>query len=543
MKAHHSEFTKKSMAAKVDLDALILRADFDETDTDAGLSQGGSLKDRLEARDLKKGEFLFSVLRKPDFQRETNEWDANKIIDLIKCFLAGDVIPAVILWRAKTGLIYVIDGSHRLSALASWVNDDYGDGMISKLFYDGVIPQEQLDLGAEVRSTINKTIGSYEDHKLAITHPHNVKPQVLTQANALAIQTIPMQIVRGDSVKAEASFRKINEQGVALDATEKKILDGRRKPRGIAARAIIKGGKGYKYWSGFNVDIQTQLMNDAREINDLLYLPKLTNPIKTLDLPLAGRVNASYALTLVWDLIGIVNPSTDNDENNKNDADGNATLEILSNCRKAVQRVLSVHPSSLGLHPVVYAYALNGRPKPASFYALVDFVLKLEKTENGFVKFSKVRERLESLLIENDYIVQQIVRFHRGAFASYSTITKFYLACIEALSQGKSVNETVDEIGKTEDFRFLSKPITATMPLLSQDFSTETKSLAYIKAALPRAPQCPFCHGYLHVNGITTDHITDKAEGGGANPENAQPSHPYCNSTLKRILVAEFQQS
>ncbi|MDB6123565.1 MAG: hypothetical protein JWQ71_2558 [Pedosphaera sp.] len=537
MNAQLLGLTKRFMASTIDLDALIARADFDETDSNAGASQGGSAKDRLEARDLQLGEYLFSVLRKPDFQRETNEWDVYKIIDLIRCFLAGDVIPAVILWRAKTGLMYVIDGSHRLSALAAWVNDDYGEGAISKLFYDGIIQQEQQDLGQEVRVAINKAIGSYADHRLALSHPDKVKEQVVNQSRALAIQTIPMQIVRGDSVKAEASFRKINEQGVALDPTEKKILDGRKTPRGIAARAIIKGGKGYNYWSNFEADAQTKLKDSAREISDLLYLPKYANPVKTLDLPIAGKVNASYSLTLVWDFIGIVHPPAEKEE--QDNKDGQLTLDFLTKCRKVAQRILSVHLSSLGLHPIVYTYSLNGRHKPASFYAIVDLVIKLNEKPNGFVTFSKVRQNLETLLIENDYIIPQIVRHNRGAHASYQNITKFYLACIEKLSSGMAIETVVTEIGKMTEFAFLSKPIAVIDAPSSPDFSAATKSYAYIKSALQGVPKCPFCHGYLHVNGITTDHIKDVSEGGQANAANAQPSHPYCNSTLKSILASE----
>ena len=61
----------------------------------------------------------------------------------------------------------MIDGSHRLSALSAWVNNDYGDGEISKQFYDGVIPDEQLKLAEETRKLINKKVGLYEDFKLA----------------------------------------------------------------------------------------------------------------------------------------------------------------------------------------------------------------------------------------------------------------------------------------------------------------------------------------------------------------------------------------
>ncbi|MEH2463120.1 hypothetical protein [Nostoc sp.] len=64
----------------------------------------------------------------------------------MKTFIEGDLIPVISLWRSPGGYLFVIDGSHRLSALAAWVNDDYGDGTISKLFYDSIIPDEQIKI-------------------------------------------------------------------------------------------------------------------------------------------------------------------------------------------------------------------------------------------------------------------------------------------------------------------------------------------------------------------------------------------------------------
>ena len=43
--------------------------------------------------------------------------------------------------------MFVIDGGHRLSALRSWVEDDYGDGHLSfKYFGSENISQEQKKL-------------------------------------------------------------------------------------------------------------------------------------------------------------------------------------------------------------------------------------------------------------------------------------------------------------------------------------------------------------------------------------------------------------
>lgn len=123
------------MADIVNIDALIPREDFEVLSEQANSQPIQT----IQIRDLERDTFFYSAIRKPDFQRETNEWGLGRISDFIKSFLEGDLIPAIILWQGG-GNIFVIDGAHRLSSLAAWVQDDYGDGLVSKLFYNGVIP-------------------------------------------------------------------------------------------------------------------------------------------------------------------------------------------------------------------------------------------------------------------------------------------------------------------------------------------------------------------------------------------------------------------
>ena len=60
------------MAKKVNLDALIPREDFEVKDSEASPT---SKSLNLRVTDLEVGSFFFGSLRKPDFQRESNEWD------------------------------------------------------------------------------------------------------------------------------------------------------------------------------------------------------------------------------------------------------------------------------------------------------------------------------------------------------------------------------------------------------------------------------------------------------------------------------------
>ena len=81
-------YEEEYMADKVVLDALIPREDFDIKDHNTVAA--GRSKTTLSIPDLEFESFFFSAIRKPDFQRETNEWDANKIVELVKSFIKLD---------------------------------------------------------------------------------------------------------------------------------------------------------------------------------------------------------------------------------------------------------------------------------------------------------------------------------------------------------------------------------------------------------------------------------------------------------------------
>lgn len=515
------------MASKVNLDALIPREDFEVRDEQTN-STGRNIT-TLSIRDLEDNSFFFSAVRKPDFQRETNEWDAQRIGDLIESFLVGDLIPAVILWRSASSYTFVIDGSHRLSALAAWINDDYGDGDISKHFYDGIIPEEQIVLSEQVRKLVNKKIGSFKDYQLAVKYPEKVKPEIVGRAKILGTLAIQVQWVEGDSSKAEASFFKINQQAAPIDKTELRLLQARKKPNGVAARAIVRKGKGHKYWSNFSSEKQNSIQELAKQINDILFNPNFKSPIKTLDLPIGGKSYSSQGLPLILDFINIVN----NVKSELNDDEtGDTTIKFLTNCRKVVQRINSIHSSSLGLHPIVYFYTLDGRHKIASFFAVVALVLEFQE-KNLFANFIKVRADFEWLIIEYDYLVQQIVRKYRWAEKGYPYVKKYYLKIMFELLKDTEKNEVIKKILEDKEFSYLKLASTPEYEQVGKDFSREKKSAIFIKEAFSKALRCKICGGYLHINSITIDHIKRKEDGGLGEIDNGQLAHPYCNSTVK----------
>lgn len=266
------------MAAKqdlVNLDAMIKREDFavaeDERDS------FDLIKD-ISVRDLTPSGLIVPILRKPDFQRETNHWDPEQVVALLECFVNGDLIPSVILWKSPTYL-FVIDGGHRLSVLRAWVEDDYGDGPISQAFFGYDISASQRRISVKTREMVQERVGTWQ-HFQARNADGNLDPTERKRVNAAILRTLTIQWVNGDADKAEKSFFKINTKGTPLDDVEELLLQSRRKPVPIAARAIIRAGKGHKYWSAFELTVAKQIESAATKLHAALFDPEAKRQLR-----------------------------------------------------------------------------------------------------------------------------------------------------------------------------------------------------------------------------------------------------------------------
>jgi hypothetical protein len=514
---------------KVSLDALICREAF-EVQGQQGQNIGRNIP-MISIRDLEKSSFFYPFLRKPDFQRETNEWEAEKIREFIESFIDGDLIPSVILWRSSSSYYFVIDGSHRLSSLIAWINDDYGDGKISKEFYDGDITEEQKDAAQEVRKLIKASVGSYKDYQSLTQQKGQVNQKFLDRARNLGALGIQLQWVEGNSEKAEASFFKINKQAAPIGETEMRLLLARKTPNGVAARAIMRSGNGHKYWSDFSQEKQDEIEQLAQEIHQLLFEPKLKNPIKTLDIPIVGSLSVPEKLEVILEFVNMVN-SIEFDEQLGDDPTGEKTVELLRNCKKVTQRINSNHPSSLGLHPIIYFYTSAGKSKIGSFYGIVTLILHLEK-HKYFSKFIEVRKDFEWVIWQDD-MVPQIVSKNGNALKAREKVKDFYMKVIEKLLQRIDKKNVIKEIIAEKGFGSLkTKTKSNTSETETKEFSRETKAAAFIRDALPGSPRCKICGGYLPSRLNSIDHIKRKADGGLGTLDNAQLTHSYCNTTFK----------
>ena len=388
------------MATHVNLDALIPREDFEVISE----GEGATPKNSIQIVELEQGQFFYEALRKPDFQRETGEWDAERVAGLIRSFIEDDLIPAVILWKNKD-LTFVIDGSHRLSALIAWVHNDYGDGERSQKFFNYMIPEEQRSVAEKTRKRVEQEFGPYENYRKAIRNLDAYGPDIIRIARRFSTLSVSIQWVKGDSKTAENSFVRINQQAAKITPQELELIKNRKKPNTIAARAIIRRGTGHKYWYGFEAEKQKKIEEISTEIHNLIFNPVLKSPIKSLELPAGGSVYYSPALRMVYDFINLcVGTQSQND-----DTKGDRTLDYLHRCHRFMRLILSNDPSSLGLHPAVYFYSWTGKQQPILFLVVSKLIIEMDRA-NKLPQFIECRKAFEDFLIDHRSLLNQLIR-------------------------------------------------------------------------------------------------------------------------------------
>jgi hypothetical protein len=515
----------------VNLDALIIREDFQVKSDQPPPSQ---LSTTLKVSELAPTSLTYQFLRKPDFQRETANWSPDKIAEFVQSFLDGDLIPAIILWRAPdSGNIFVIDGAHRLSALIAWVHDDFGDKQISRGFYNNLIPPEQIQAAETTRTLIARSVGSYDEIVKAGQHPDYSRQDFVRRARNSSAFAIQLQWVSGDAKKAEASFFKINQKATAIDPTELAMIQSRNKPNAVAARAMLHAGVGHKYWSAFPGDTQREIERLAKEIYDILFIPSLEAPIKTLDLPVAGRGYSAESVKLVFEFVNFANglTSTKKLQELNADTDGSETLKYLKRVRSLSARISGNHASSLGLHPAVYFYGVTGRYQPPAFLATVRFIQDLE-SKDRLDEFTESRGRFEDFLLKFRYFTNAIVGKFGSGVRSLDPLVMLYQKILDGIGAAKNEDEIVRSIYAQDKLSFL-KGVVEESRMVGKRFSRDVKSMAFIRDALEVGLRCNICKARIHNKSITFDHKIRKADGGIGDVENAQLSHPYCNTTYK----------
>ncbi len=430
---------------------------------------------------------------------------------------------------------------HRLSAIAAWVQNDYGEGNTSRKFFRNHIPPEQDKAAKRTQLIIEKSFRTYVEHSRARDNPSDSLPEVAQRIRLLGSLAIGIQWVPSpDAAKAEASFFKINQQGTPLDRTESRILKAKGAANGVASRAIVRNATGHEYWSF--PEHKEEIEKSAKEIYATLFNPPIPTPIRTVDLPPAGRGYGAQTLPLTFDLVNLANDVPVIDATKKKDAempvdtDGTKTVKFLTEVRRVSRRISGLHPSSLGLHPAIYFYSTGGRHQPTAFYAMVALLVEWEKKKGAFESFTNVRAAFEDFLKKYKTFVNQVTGRRGSGAKGYAYVRDLFAFVLSALHAGNSNDKIVHMLREDSQFNFLSpqEPDDEDIGVNADNsFSKSAKSAAFLQIALQNQIKCAHCNALIGPASVSMDHIIRKQDGGSGLPKNAQPMHPFCNSTLK----------
>ncbi len=525
-------------SAYVNLDALIPREDLAAPATmDANKAPVIKLSD-LEATSLS-----YAFLRKPDFQRETANWSPQQILDLVETFLSGNIIPSIVMWKNGKD-VFVIDGSHRLSALIAWVQDDYGAGAISIKHYQNSIPVAQKTIHDDTRKLIEDRIGTYEQHKAAALYPSTTPAPVMERASRMAWREMSVQWVDNSTVdQARDAFFRINQGGTKIDPTEIKLLRSNSSAISISTRAVARGGSGHAYWDIFGEEAnRAETAKLGLQIKALLFEPRLIVPIKTLDLPLAGFEYGSHVLPFAFDLIATTNRIVMPSGTSKgkwakefpDDKSGAATVEFLKKTKKMVELVLSKERHSLGLHPALYFYSPDGSFQATTLFNMTHWLMELyeQKKLNNFVK---VRARFEAIIMAHPAFVHPPKNALGSGKRTRARMVELFSQTLSHLEGGMTADEAWASLIAEEKFGYLvaaeaQAKQDAAEGVPGRAFDRAAKSGSYLAQAVSTAIKCPLCQGLMHTNGMVSDHTEERSKGGSSARDNARQVHPICNS-------------
>jgi hypothetical protein len=531
----------------VNLDAMIPREDFEERQPTG--STGSRRISEIRLEDLEQGRPMFATLRKPDFQRVTANWSPEKVADLVTSFINAEFVPSLIMWESTlNGKLFVIDGAHRLSALMAWVNNDYGDGAISRAFFsDDGISDTQRKYARQTAELIRK-IGTYADLRSWAQYPDRApNEEARVTARKVFTSKLDLQWVIGDAVTAERSFFKINVSATTIDDTEFAILKARRLPNAIATRALIHAGRGHKFWVKFAESEQREIERLAQRAHEVLFKPILENPITTTELPIAGGSYSAQSFRMLIDLVNMVNDVTPRmwmesaggtpkttTERLPEDATGNDTIRFLSAVTKAAELISGREPRSLGLHPVVYFYGANGLFQPSALLATVKFVRQLERN-NGLIEFTAHRYEFEEFLVHHRHYLNQLAKSKGSRTRPVESLLGLYEIVLREVMRGKNQEEIAEVVRADPRLKDLEAVTDEERP--RRRFSKEIRSAAYLKAAIDSPVRCEICRARMRSQSISADHRQRQEDGGDGSLENLALTHFFCNTGYKEHMT------
>jgi hypothetical protein len=153
--------------------------------------------------------------------------------------------------------------------------------------------------------------------------------------------------------------------------------------------------------------------------------------------------------------------------------------------------------------------------------------------------FTKVRADFEQFLLRHKEAFYLLVKGQGAGHRSRPAIEEFMQAALDGLSKGLNDEEIVTDLAKDSRFRFLATPPPVRESSSSERrFGAGAKSAAFISSLEQSGVRCGVCGALLHRNSMSADHVVRRQDGGSGRSENAQLTHPYCNSGYKERAVS-----
>ena len=534
----------------VNLDALIQREDFESGDAVSG---AGEPLFKLEELDSQR--MYFKTLRKPDFQRQTADWSPEMIVGLVKSFLDSEVIPALILWHSKTtNKIFVIDGSHRLSALIAWVNDDYGDGAISREFFAYNVNPAQARFHTITQKLIADEVGTYRELYFAANTAHADESNIkVRRGRTITTRLLSIQKVEGDASVAEKSFFTINQNPATISPTELSVIQARHKPNAIATRALISAGTGHKYWGNLPKALEIETL--ARSVYDLLFGKIVEIESQTPDLPRAGQPYSAEAFAMLLDMVNIFNDVTPamwqqgvrKQQTAKSSApvlpdesDGSTTLQFLERIKSVATLITgNAYPGSLGFDPAVYSYASTGKFHPSAFIASLKLAKELD-TEKKLIEFSDVRSDFEEFLVRHKSFISALAHGKGGRTRPLQSLLKMHRIVLDCLWAGvRDDDRIIEKLNADPQLSDLkNEPPELSGGQTRRKFSKAVQAAAILRDTLTNRQRCQECGAGLPPSARSKDHIERGDDGGIGSLDNLRFTHPFCNTGYKEAKRA-----
>ncbi len=428
---------------KCNLEHLIPRGDIDGNDNFVGVAQTDR-RSSINLTDLEKEQFFYQSLRKPFFQRDTNQWTVTRVEKLINTFLEDGLIPAVILWENSDGDIYIIDGAHRLSSLIAWVNSDYGkENELNDSHHDAI------------QEYINSQIGSYDEIKKSKDEKYKQAKQIIAK------RSIAVQWVTGDYKKAKESFIRINEQGVVISQDEKELIENDELPTSKLSRAILAHGLG---------QVSKNQSEKTKMIFERFFTPYLSHQLNNY--PLAGSLNEDFVISKIYNAVKII----DNSEN--------LNIEKLQD---KVLNILKLMQDELNISQKIYFYGATKKFKTNSFYGLIYFMLEVNENYELKKLFIENRKKFEEFLVNNERNVQTIARRKRQAKNAYEEVGNYYKVVLESCK-----NNDLSELKDKYYYLDFEKKKAKT----SKEKTLEKNYEIFIS----KVPRCKICGGFIDGN-------------------------------------------